>query len=244
MSSSSLQNSRLRNAPVLPQTPAEPSLAETFRTVKGGLGNIFEVYDRKQQEKSAKLSLLLGRIQDALLTLAGARSSGTSDPRKAWYSVKWTRAVDGRIVGEGDGASSSGYAIAASVTGFTTDPASGDTIVIPTYTGPDNVPTSIPTAFGTTTTSQYPTDKRIGYPAAVKVSWSATFDRPVRFHVLPASTYGFQVDRNVEHASRQVVAKVPGEDAYYVHLRAEPGYDGEDVSAVEIPIGRVYCEIL
>lgn len=243
MSSDSRQNARLRNAPVLPLVPGEPSLAETFRTVKGGLGYVFEAYDRKQQEKSAKLSVFLSRVQEALLTLAGTRS-GTSDPRKAWYSVKWTRAADGRIVGEGDGASSSGYVIAASVTGFATDPASGDTITIATYTGPDNVPSAVPVAFGTTTLSQYPTDRKIGYPAAVKVSWSATFDRPVRFQVFPAATYGFQVDRDVTHASRMVCAAVPGENAYYVHLRAEPSYDGEDVSAVEIPIGRVYCEIL
>lgn len=200
MASDSRQNARLRNAPMLPLVPAEPSLAETFRSVKGGLGYVFEAYDQKQREKSAKLSVFLGRVQEALLTLAGASSSsGASDPRKAWYSVRWTRAADGRIVGEGDGASSTGYAIAASVTGFATDPVSGDTITIATYTGPDNVPTSTPVAFGTTAITQYPTDRKIGYPAAVKVSWSATFDRPIRFHVLPAATYGFQVDLSLIH---------------------------------------------
>ena len=218
------QTARLRAAPMLPALPEEPSLFEIFK--KGGsLTSILERYDVRKREQATRMAQYLERVQGTLLDLAKQKET-SGDPRKAWYAATFTRnTTSGSITAEATGSGTGlGVTVAANV--------------FELRSGGDAPPAGWLSALPGTViadTNLY----RYGYPSVIRVSGTGT----VRIQVLPASTYGFfPTDKNVEFSSHQCVAKV-GSD-YLVFLRAEIPADGEDVSAVQIPIGQVYVELL
>jgi hypothetical protein len=89
---------RIKDAPVLPAVPTEPSLKDAL-TVHKSLPAAFEAYDKERQGYREKLSQLLARVQEALLKLT---TSGTTETRQT-TSVKWTRSRDGVVTSETSG---------------------------------------------------------------------------------------------------------------------------------------------
>lgn len=224
MITDSRQVARLRAAPMLPTLPEEPSLFEIFK--KGGnLSSILERYDVRKKEQATRLAQYMARVQETLLDLSKQKETG-GDFRKAWYSAQYTRnTTSGSVTAISDGAGTGlGVAVVANV--------------FESRSGGDAPPAGWLSALPGTViadTNLY----RYGLPSVIRVSASGL----VRIQVLPASSYGFfPTDRSVGFSSRQCVAKV-GSD-YLVFLRAETPADGEDVSAVQIPIGSVYVELL
>lgn len=80
---------------MLPTLPKEPSLSEVFKNTKGGLGAIFEEYDRQKQEQAQRLAQHQGRVQETLLTLTGQR---TTTPESFVVAAKTFNVVDGALV--------------------------------------------------------------------------------------------------------------------------------------------------
>ena len=219
---------------MIPVAPTEPSLYEALTSTKG-LGNAFKRYDEEQKTKSGKFAALLGRIQEALLSLSTGTTT-TQDHRKAWSAMTWTRNSQGTVVSESDGGNRTGYSATIQVVGYVIDPASTPQQGFPTETG-------WVTQGGSLT----------GFPSAVMITWQTPTELVnllpgpgvVRITVMPAATFGFRIDQNFEHASRQCVIRLPTESrAFVAHLRAEPSFLGEDVESIAVPIGMVYCELL
>jgi len=86
----SRQQARLQKVPILPGLPPEPSLESAYTGNKtDGLTRVFQVYDRARKEWAAKVALQLGRMQDAILMIAG-RDAARTYPNRGWASLRQT----------------------------------------------------------------------------------------------------------------------------------------------------------
>ena len=86
----SRQQARLQKVPILPGLPPEPSLESAYTGNKtDGLTRVFQIYDRARKEWSAKVALQLGRMQDAILAIAG-RDATPTYANRGWASLRQT----------------------------------------------------------------------------------------------------------------------------------------------------------
>lgn len=89
----------MQKVPILPGLPPEPSLESAYTGNKtDGLTRVFQIYDRARKEWSAKVALHLGRMQDAILAIAG-RDATPTYANRGWASL-W-KTGDVRLDGGG-----------------------------------------------------------------------------------------------------------------------------------------------
>lgn len=200
---------------MLPTLPKEPSLSEVFKNTKGGLGAIFEEYDRQKQEQAQRLAQHQDRVQETLLKLAEQRT--TADPRKAWRACRWFWLAGG-LDFEPSSGGLSGYSLE-----FTFANRWG--ALGSSYTREEEAAGSPIPIFE-------------GFPNAVTVEWQPA-SALVQIFAVPAKYYGRDPSVLASQKCTQVLTRssVGGENRVTVELRSWAG----DLS---VPIEAVYAELL